>query len=139
MNLACQAMICSIGDGKATEYTSDSDGEETQESLEKAKVLPVVAKMRKGVVAVRNSPQRREFLARQYAAAKIEPKVVLRDVRTRWNATQSMLERATELREPFDLTLRSIPKKRKYVMFDTEWEKVDDLLVLLDPFKEATA
>lgn len=140
MNLACQAMIHSVGDGPATEYPSDSDSddEEQEKASQKAKVLPVVAKMRKGVVAIRSSPQRRELLLRQCIAAKIEPKVVLRDVRTRWNATHRMLERAKLLKEPFDLTLRSIPKKRKFVLDETEWEKVDDSLVLLEPFKEAT-
>lgn len=48
------------------------------------------------------------------------------------------MERAKVLKEPFDLTLRSIPKKRKYVLEETKWEKVDDLLALLEPFKEAT-
>lgn len=39
MNLACQAMIRSIGDGDATEYPSDSesDNEDTPEASEKAK------------------------------------------------------------------------------------------------------
>lgn len=89
MNLACQAMIHSIGDGPATEYPSDSDSDDKEQEKvsQKSKVLPVVAKMRKGVVAIRSSPQRRELLARQCIAAKIEPKVVLRYVRTRWNAT----------------------------------------------------
>lgn len=139
MNLACQAMIYSVGDGPATEYPSDdSDDEDNEKASQKAKVLPVIAKMRKGVVSIRSSPQRRELLARQCIAAKIEPRVVLRDVRTRWNATHRMMERATDLKEPFDLTLRSIPKKRKYCLEETEWEKVKDLLALLEPFREAT-
>lgn len=140
MNLACRAMINSVGDGSPTEYPSDSDsdGDEHESSSQRNKVLPVVAKMRKGVVSIRSSPQRRELLARQCIAANMVPKVVLRDVRTRWNATHQMLERAKDLKEPFDLTLRSIPKKRKYVLDELEWEKVDDLLVLLKPFREAT-
>lgn len=137
MNLACQAIIRSIGDGDQTEYPSDAESDD-EEDTRKANVLPVVAKLRKGVVAIRNSPQRREILARQCVAANIEVKVVLRDVRTRWNATHTMMERAKELRNPFDLSLQSIPKLRKYVLDDMEWEKIDDLLELLEPFKEAT-
>lgn len=63
MNLSCQAMIRSIGDGDAIEYPSDSDSddEDNQENaLKKSKVLSVVAKVRKAVVAVRNSPQSKD-------------------------------------------------------------------------------
>lgn len=137
MNLCCQAIIRSVGDGTAEEYPSDEESDVEEEHTE-AKVLPVVAKMRKGVVAIRNSPQRREVLARQCVAAEIEPKVVLRDVRTRWNATHAMMERAQELKEPFDLTLQSIPKLRKYVLDEIEWNKIKELLEVLAPFKEAT-
>lgn len=137
MNLCCQAMIRSVGDGTASEYPSDEDSDAEEETA-KTKVLPVVAKMRKGVVAIRNSTQRREILARQCIAAKIEPKVVLRDVRTRWNATLTMMDRAKSLKEPFDLTLQSIPKLRKLVLDENEWKKIDELLELLAPFKEAT-
>lgn len=58
MNLSCQAMIRSVGDGDAAEYPSDEDSD-VEEEHAKTKVLPVVVKMRKGVVAIRKSPQRR--------------------------------------------------------------------------------
>lgn len=141
LNLACQAMIRSIGDGNPSEYPSDcesDDEEDIAKAKQKPKTLPVVAKMRKGVVAIRDSPQRREILARQCVAAKIQPKVVLRDVRTRWNSTHTMMVRAQELKEPFDLTLTSIPKLRKYVLDESEWDKIGELITLLAPFKEAT-
>lgn len=48
------------------------------------------------------------------------------------------MERAEELRSPYDLTLRSVPKLRKYVLTDEEWEKINKLLELLAPFQEAT-
>lgn len=137
LNLACQDMIRAIGDGDAVKYPSDDENDE-EEDLAKAKVLPVVAKMRKGIVAIRDSPQRREIFHRQCVAATIKPKELLRDVRTRWNSTETMMERAKELKQPFDLTLRSIPKLRKYVLDESEWEKIDELLALLALFKEAT-
>lgn len=64
--------------------------------------------------------------------------MVLRDVNTRWNSTLIMCERANKLRDPFDLTLRSIPKLRKYVLTDDEWCKVTELIKILSPFREAT-
>lgn len=140
MNLACQAMIHCVGDGDPAKYTSDSESDdESEDNQSKAKELPVIAKLRKGIVAIRRSPQRRELFFRQCIAAGIvKPKIVLRDVRTRWNSTHAMIERVMELREPYDLTLRSIPKLRKYVLLDDEWEKVSELLKLLAPFQEAT-
>lgn len=139
MNLSCKAMIQSVGDGDSTKYTSDSEsGDEDEESASKAKELPVVVKLRKGIVGIRNSPQRRELFFRQCIVAGIASKIVIRDVRTRWNSTHAMIDRAKELREPYDLTLRSIPKLRKYVLADEEWEKIYELLKLLAPFEEAT-
>ncbi|KAJ6639605.1 putative AC transposase [Pseudolycoriella hygida] len=138
MNLSCQAMIRYVGDGDTAEYPSDEEESDEEDESAKTKVLPVVAKLRKGVVAIRNSPQRREVLARQCIAADMEPKVVLKDVRTRWNATHTMMQRAKDLKHPFDLTLRSIPKLRQYVLDEVEWQKIDELLHLLAPCKEAT-
>lgn len=86
MNLACQDMINSIGDGGADAYSSDIDTDDEQQTSKK-KELPVVTKLRKGIIAVRRSTQRRELFFRQCVAAEIEPKMVLRDVRTRLNAT----------------------------------------------------
>ncbi|KAJ6647844.1 Zinc finger BED domain-containing protein DAYSLEEPER [Pseudolycoriella hygida] len=102
------------------------------------KELPVVTKLRKGIVGIRRSPQRRELLGRQCVAANIETKMVLRDVKTRWNSALIMCERASELREPFDLTLRAIHKLRKYILDDDEWCKINELLKILSPFREAT-
>lgn len=137
MNLSCQDMINSIGDGGDDAYSSDADTDDENEKNSK-KELPVVTKLRKAVIAIRTSPQRREMFMRQCVAAKIEPKMVLRDVRTRWKATLIMCERAEELREPFDLTLRSNPKLRNYVLDEDEWCKIHELIKILSPFREAT-
>lgn len=139
MNLSARSIIQSVGDGDVKEYPSDSESEdEDGENVKKRKDLPVIVKLRKGIVAIRRSPQRRELFFRQCVAAGIHPKIVIRDVRTRWNATHAMTERAKELKTPYDLTLRSIPKLRKYVLLDEEWEKIDELLAILAPFQEAT-
>ncbi|KAJ6648282.1 putative AC transposase [Pseudolycoriella hygida] len=137
MNLSCQAMIHSVGDGDATKYSSDSEDDD-EENVNRARDLPVIAKLRKGVVGIRKSPQRREIFSRQCIAANIKPKIVVRDVRTRWNSTHAMFERAKQLRQPYDLTLASIQKLRKYGLFDEDWEKIDKLIDLLSPFQEAT-
>lgn len=138
LNLASRAMIIDIGDGDRATYPSDdeSDGEDVVETPI-TKELPVVAKMRKGVVAIRRSPQRRETFSRQCRAADIQFKNLLRDVRTRFNATFTMMERAKEMKPAFDMTLRCIPKLRKNVLSIEEWNMIDELIKLLSPFKEA--
>lgn len=141
MNLSSRDMINSVGDGDRATYPSDdeSDGEDCVEKESKKTVpLPVVAKMRKGVVAIRNSPQRREMFIRQCSVAGITHKNLLRDVRTRFNATLTMIERAKEMTLPFDMTLSCIPKLRKYALNNDEWNMIDELILLLSPFKEAT-
>ncbi|KAJ6643111.1 putative AC transposase [Pseudolycoriella hygida] len=142
LNLASRAMINTVGDGDSSTYPSDdeSDGEDEVEKVgsKNAKVLPVVAKMRKGVVAIRNSPQRRELFEKQCAVTGIKHKTLLRDVRTRFNATLTMMERAEEMKQPFDMTLNCIPKLRKYCLNKEEWQMIHELIKLLKPFKEAT-
>lgn len=142
LNLASRAMINTVGDGDSATYPSDdeSDGEDETEkaSKENSKVLPVVAKMRKGVVAIRNSPQRREMFEKQCNVAGIKHKNLLRDVRTRFNATLTMIERAKEMMQPFDMTLSCIPKLRKYGLNKDDWHMISELIKLLSPFKEAT-
>lgn len=140
LNLASRDMINTVGDGDKYTYPSDdeSDGEDTVEKKENTKTLPVVAKMRKGVVAIRSSPQRREMFQKQCGVAGIAHKNLTRDVRTRFNATFSMMERCKEMMLPFDMTLNCIPKLRKYGLSKDEWHMIDELIKLLAPFKEAT-
>ncbi|KAJ6634728.1 putative AC transposase [Pseudolycoriella hygida] len=134
MNLTCQDIINSIGDGGERAYTSDIDTDDEEDKTVAYKELQVVTKLRKGIVGIRRSPQRRELLGRQCVAANIETKMVLRDVKTRWNSALIMCERASELREPFDLTLRAIPKLRKYILDDDEWCKINEPIKILSPF-----
>lgn len=141
LNLSSRDMINTVGDGNRATYPSDdeSDGDDAvEEKKENAKALPVVAKMRKGVVAIRNSPQRREMFKKQCSVAGIKHKNLTRDVRTRFNATLAMMERAKEMMLPFDMTLSCIPKLRKYALSKDEWHMIDELIKLLAPFKEAT-
>jgi hypothetical protein len=61
-----------------------------------------IQRLRKLLDKVRDSTQRREQLACQCKAAGIHPKELVVDMRTCWNSTHRMIERALELREPLN-------------------------------------
>jgi hypothetical protein len=64
---------------------------------EKQCEISVVSKLRKAVVAIRSSPQRRESFSAQCKAHNLKPKQLTLDVCTRWNSTYNMITRALEL------------------------------------------
>lgn len=141
LNLSSRDMINTVGDGDSyipSDDESDDDDAVGMERKETAKALPVIAKMRKGVSAIRSSPQRREMFQKQCNVAGVNHKNLTLDVRTRFNATLTMMERAKEMMVPFDMTLSCIPKLRKYCLSKDEWNMIDELIKLLEPFKEAT-
>ncbi|CAB4391844.1 unnamed protein product [Rhizophagus irregularis] len=80
--------------------------------LESLKDFGIMTKILVGVVGsilcklctlickIRASPQQREKFSAQCKVADIPNKIVILDVRTRWNSTFNMLVRARELKEP---------------------------------------
>lgn len=56
-------------------------------------------KLRKLVVKIRASPQRRERFHQQCVAAKLPSLELIPDIKTRWNSTELMIERALKLRQ----------------------------------------
>jgi len=81
-----------------------------------------ITRLRKLVVKVRDSTQRREQLARQCEVAGIRPKELVVDVRTRWNSTYDMIERALELCQPLDHTAMLNPDLLEDKLAPEEWQ-----------------
>jgi len=50
-------------------------------------------------VKIRASPQRRERFARQCDVLEVKVLELIPDIRTRWNSTFTMMQRALQLRE----------------------------------------
>jgi hypothetical protein len=50
-------------------------------------------------VKIRSSPQRHEHFQQQLVAAKLPLLELIPDVKTRWNSTELMIERALKLRQ----------------------------------------
>jgi hypothetical protein len=92
-------------------------------------------KIRELAVFINASPQRREaFLALQTTEPRLVP---IQDVRTRWNSTFLMLNRARKLQPVFDRYCTT----HQYVQFkldQEEWRQVEYLLLITKPFFDFT-
>lgn len=137
LNLSCQEVIKNLYGRQLTDIDVEStdSGDETENPEEN---LSFVEKIRRSSAGIRSSPQRREQLAKQCVVEGLEFKNAILDVRTRWNSTYDMLERALEIRKPLALTVQSFKQLEYLQLTNDEWNKVQATINLLKPFKEAT-
>ena len=63
----------------------------------------------------------------------LKPKLIPRDVVTRWNSTYDMMEFALKYRKPIDaITADKSLKLRKYELDNDDWTIIGDLVVVLE-------
>ncbi|KAJ5264866.1 hypothetical protein N7505_007659 [Penicillium chrysogenum] len=129
-----------LGKIKANPTNAEAESEwsdERTKSLQSApdhasgNVVATLKKIRELAVFITASPQRREaFRALQTTEPKLLP---IQDVRTRWNSTFLMLERAKKLQRVFNQYCST----HQYVQFQLgqeEWRQVEYLLLVTKPF-----
>jgi hypothetical protein len=90
------------------------------------------------VVKVRSSPQRREKFAIYIDNAKLPQLELLIDVKTRWNSTFMMIERALTLRQPLHDISTLLPELIVYKLNEDEWETLGVVCKLLEKFSLAS-
>ena len=83
------------------------------------------------VIKVRSSPQRRERFKQQCNATNIPELELIPDVKTRWNSTEMMIERALKLREALHNLASSDRDLSKYLLSEDEWNCVVEIHELL--------
>src|ERR1044071_6026080 len=94
MNLTCQEILKNIKAGEAQD--EDEILKEISNGNDDINVIP---KLRKLIVKIRASPQRKERFDRQSNLYSRNSLNLILDVKTKWNSTYLMLERALKLQE----------------------------------------
>ena len=133
INLAVQDFLRTLG--AAALASEDAYDESYIPDTATAGFIP---RLRKMVVKVRESPQRRERFAHQCKLEGVHPKELVVDVRTRWNSTHDMIKRALELRGPLDKFAAVESDLVRYKMKPEEWRLLESVCGFLRAFKLAT-
>ena len=107
MNLTCQEILKNIKAGEAQD--EDEILKEISNGNDDINVIP---KLRKLIVKIRASPQRKERFDRQSNLYSRNSLNLILDVKTRWNLTYLMLERALKLQ--VDQIVLFVVEKREF-------------------------
>jgi hypothetical protein len=101
-NLAVQALLRKLGteawDAESI-LDDDNDGDDDGSATQTGR-LPCIAKLRRLVVKIRSTPQRRNEFKGQCDAHHMPRKEPILDTRTRWNSTYAMITASSETRCP---------------------------------------
>ncbi|KAJ6001045.1 hypothetical protein N7481_001454 [Penicillium waksmanii] len=98
-------------------------------------ITNTLKKIRELAVFINASPQRRDaFQALQTTPIRLLP---IQDVRTRWNSTFLMLDRAKRLQQVFDLYCTTHHYSH-FKLSAEEWRQVDYLFLITKPFFDMT-
>lgn len=85
----------------------------------------------------RSSPQRSAVFERKRIAMECPHLKLTLDVRTRWNSTYDMLNRALKLKEAY-IAMTANGDLKDYALEGDEWDRVEHMCKLLEPFEHAT-
>ncbi|CAJ0633387.1 3590_t:CDS:2 [Entrophospora sp. SA101] len=132
INLAAQEALKSLK-GMGPEKEDDALDEEDDDKIN------VIKKLRKLVVKIRSSPQRRERFSRQCIALNINDLQLIPDIKTRWNSSFEMMKRALLLREPLHNMVSADKELKSYILSDNDWQRIEKISNLLECFQIATS
>ncbi|CAB4401720.1 unnamed protein product [Rhizophagus irregularis] len=109
-----------------------------QEERENHFNVKIIPRLRRLIVKLRFSPQWKEKFARHCEFYSKSTTNLILDVRTRWNSTFFMLDRALNLRDPIDDISLLESELNKFLISNEEWNIVKELHRVLEKFYKAT-
>ncbi|KAJ8651460.1 hypothetical protein O0I10_012978 [Lichtheimia ornata] len=129
INLAVQEIIKNGFSSEAPEDIMDVDNDLCDTTT--------LAKLRKGILKIRTSPQRSATFERKRIAMECPSLKLTLDVRRRWNSTYEMLNRALKLKEAY-MAMTANGDLKDFALEGDEWDRVEHMCKLLEPFDHAT-
>lgn len=127
-----------------TDYVDDEleeeemDDEEVTEKTKEKGEIGTIPKLRKLIKKVRKSCQMREKLWKLCQVYGIKYLVPIIDVKTRWDSTFEMIERAAYLKTPLRALCSNEKSLKSLLMSESEWSVLGSLQVLLQKFHRST-
>uniref|UniRef100_T1IT56 BED-type domain-containing protein n=1 Tax=Strigamia maritima TaxID=126957 RepID=T1IT56_STRMM len=98
----------------------------------------IISKLRNLIKKIRVSPQKLQKLSEACKILSIDDVKPIIDVKTRWNLTFYMIQRAVRLRNAIT-TISAIDKDLKRLLLEeSEWEAMNSVMIILSKFEKAT-
>lgn len=135
INLACQEAL------KILDKSEEAKGDNTaalKRLLKKSEPLPLISRVRKIMQSLKYCSLKRSFLKEKCNSTKTSFKLPKLDIKTRWNSTLEMLERAQFLKNPLNSTISSFASLKEFGITSDAWMTIDQIIKLLQPFRDAT-
>lgn len=102
------------------------------------KLQPIIDKVRAFVIEIKRSPKKEEELLAFAEKLQVKYKKLIRDVKTRWNSTYSMLDSFLENKLIINSVLSLQKDFVKLELAENEWKEIDYFCTFLKPFFEFT-
>ena len=102
------------------------------------KLQPIIDKVRAFVIEIRRSPKKEEELLALAEKLQVKYKKLIRDVKTQWNSTYSMLDSFLTNKLIINSVLSLHNDFVKLDLTENEWKEVDYFCTFLKPFFDFT-
>ncbi|CAG7785244.1 unnamed protein product [Allacma fusca] len=114
-------------------FNSSNEDEPVPESPPDNK-MSLYDRIGKSIQKSRRSSILRDSFKQSCRFIKLKHKHLLLDMEVRWNTTHCMLKRLKEMRQAFEHLLSNEPTLRCYQLSSEEWDLIDEMIELLEPF-----
>jgi hypothetical protein len=146
LNLAVQDVLKNLNvnpENMEDQVTKDMEELEDDEEWEEAKsssskALFVIVRKLRYLIKIKKSPQLRQKLNEICVIQDMKPLTPIFDVKTCWNSTFLMIQRAETLRSPIMALCVSVSYLTKLSLEDEEWIMLNKLSSFLENFEYAT-